>query len=193
MKNTILIILIVVIAGGGGWYFFIRKSKTAEEYKQDGWDFYDAGEFDKASKAFRKSIELDPDYSLPHFGLGCCYKQQEDYEEAKKWFMKTLELDSDYHTARIAYASCLILTAKDKKEAVKEGNIELGKIPKEVLEDGNVAYNVAAYCAIAGNSELALKYLAYAIEKIPATADDAAKDKDFDGIRDMPEFKRLVD
>jgi len=40
---------------------------------------------------------------------------------------------------------------------------------------------------------LSLKYLAYAIEKIPATRKDAEKDIDSDSIRDMSEFEQLVD
>jgi Flp pilus assembly protein TadD len=49
-------------------------------------------------------------------------------------------------------------------------------------------FNAACFEALAGDKDAAIAYLRRAIELEPAAREAAAKDKDFDAIRDDPEF-----
>jgi hypothetical protein len=57
-------------------------------------------------------------------------------------------------------------------------------------DNGHVLFNTACFEALAGRREDAIAHLRRAIEVDPRTREWAAKDSDFDAIRDDPEFPR---
>jgi tetratricopeptide (TPR) repeat protein len=59
-------------------------------------------------------------------------------------------------------------------------------------EYAGVAYNVACVESLAGRKEDALEHLRSAVERSERLRKLAAKDSDFDAIRDEPAFKELV-
>ncbi|MGR3302182.1 MAG: tetratricopeptide repeat protein [Candidatus Scalindua sp.] len=50
---------------------------------------------DLAIKYYKNSIEVDPDFSWPHYNLGNLYCEQKKYVEAEKEYKKAIELDSE--------------------------------------------------------------------------------------------------
>jgi hypothetical protein len=57
-------------------------------------------------------------------------------------------------------------------------------------DNPTVLYNTACFEALAGRRDAALAHLGRAIEIAPQTREWAAKDEDFDSIRDDPTFPR---
>jgi hypothetical protein len=51
-------------------------------------------------------------------------------------------------------------------------------------------YNTACFEALAGRRDDAIAHIRRAVELAPETREWAAKDEDFDSIRDDPEFPR---
>lgn len=54
----------------------IELRKTPEAYNILGLAYYGLGEYKEAEKAFKKAVELDPDYSTAWNNLSACYIAQ---------------------------------------------------------------------------------------------------------------------
>jgi len=71
----------------------LNASSTEEDNRKTAYDFYLSGntsyhngEYDKAIAAFRKSVELDPDYYYAHNNLGVAQAEIQEFEEAIQKF-----------------------------------------------------------------------------------------------------------
>ncbi|MBM4095124.1 MAG: hypothetical protein FJ276_37815 [Planctomycetes bacterium] len=53
-------------------------------------------------------------------------------------------------------------------------------------------YNLACYWSLAGDAEVAIRYLAQSFDIEPSYRDLAADETDFDPIRNLPEFQALT-
>lgn len=67
------------------------KIKTAKEYFDEGYNYDEQGEYDKAIESYTKAIELNPDHFKTYFNRGIAYskmgerkKATDDFEIAKK-------------------------------------------------------------------------------------------------------------
>ena len=83
-----------------------------------------------------------------------------------------------------SFAAKALVDAGDSEGAVALMNTTLAEYPK----NPHVLYNAACYEAIAGHREDALKHLQAASALAPEVLEWAARDPDFDDIRDDPEF-----
>ena len=61
----------------------------------------DKNEFDRAARAFRSVLRLDPEHYKALTGLGRCLTEIGMREEARKCFEKALEIKPDYAQARV--------------------------------------------------------------------------------------------
>jgi Flp pilus assembly protein TadD len=61
----------------------------------------DRNEFDRAARAFRSVLRLDPMHYKALTGLGRCLMEIGMREEARKCFEKALEIKPDYAQARV--------------------------------------------------------------------------------------------
>ncbi len=61
----------------------------------------DRNEYDRAARAFRSVLRLDPEHYQAHTGLGRCLMEIGMREEARKCFRKALEIKPDYAQARL--------------------------------------------------------------------------------------------
>ena len=64
-------------------------------------NYLEKNEFDRAARAFRSVLLLDPAHYKALTGLGRCLAEIGMYEEARKCFKKALEIKPDYAQARI--------------------------------------------------------------------------------------------
>ena len=64
-------------------------------------NYLEKNEFDRAARAFRSVLLLDPAHYKALTGLGRCLAEIGMYEEARKCFEKALEIKPDYAQARI--------------------------------------------------------------------------------------------
>ena len=61
----------------------------------------DRNEYDKAARAFRSVLRLDPEHYQALTGLGRCLMEIGMREEARECFRKALEIKPDYAQARL--------------------------------------------------------------------------------------------
>ena len=60
-------------------------------------------------------------------------------------------------------------------------------------DDPMIRYNLACYWCLAGDPERGLEQLSAALELEPTLRTLIASETDFDGVRHLPEFERIVD
>ena len=53
----------------------------------------------KAIASFKRTIELDPKFTIAHFSLGSMYLRKEDYKSAEVELQKSIELDENFYSA----------------------------------------------------------------------------------------------
>jgi tetratricopeptide (TPR) repeat protein len=126
-----------------------EKRQQAEEYFKLGNDYYRQDKYNNAIEAYRKAIELNPDYAEAYYNLGIVYGKQGDYVEAIKKFGKAIELKPGYAEAydklSIAYNYQGIVCSKRDEyvnaiEAYKEA-IKLKPDYAEACDNLGIAYN----------------------------------------------------
>jgi tetratricopeptide (TPR) repeat protein len=82
---------------------------------------YHAGRWDEAEAAFRKALELNPQYPYAHFNLGCIYLARSKPEEALTEMQK--EQEPLYHGQGLALAYH-VLSKKKEADAELEDSIK---------------------------------------------------------------------
>ncbi len=78
----------------------IQREPRATRFNGLGNVYYQQGRHEEAIAAYRRAIELDPEFAYPHNGLGNVYYQQGRHEEAIAAFERAIELDpkdAGYH------------------------------------------------------------------------------------------------
>ncbi len=61
-----------------------------------GVDNYENKRYEEAIEAYKKAIEVDPEFPFPYNGLGLIYYNQKRYEEAIEAYKKAIEVDPEY-------------------------------------------------------------------------------------------------
>ena len=123
MKKIWLIWLIILIVEL--WSNPSFAENTAEEYYQQGCDYYEQEKFDEAAKAFKKAVELKPDNAIYHYNLGATYSNLGKYEESLKHLEKAKDLAPESQAGKYA---------KEQIEEIKkylEKSIPAEKLVKE--------------------------------------------------------------
>lgn len=69
------------------------EGKSAQELFELGNSIVQSGQLQRAVEAYRKAIELDPDYQAAYANLGVVYYQLEQLDLAAQQYEKALELD----------------------------------------------------------------------------------------------------
>lgn len=53
------------------------------------------GEYEKAIKSYKKSIEINPKHDNAYYNIGSCYEDLEEYEKAIESYQKAIELNPE--------------------------------------------------------------------------------------------------
>ena len=69
----------------------LQNNKDPEIYQMLATLFYDKGQFNKAIKAFKKALEIDPSYTDASVGLSIILNDIGRYDEAKEVFIDAQE------------------------------------------------------------------------------------------------------
>jgi Flp pilus assembly protein TadD len=77
------------------------RAAEIENIFRRGLNCLDRNEFDRAVKAFRSVLSLDPAHYKALTGLGRCLAETGMREEARKCFEKALEINPGYAQARV--------------------------------------------------------------------------------------------
>jgi len=92
-KNEFAAVMILSLVSG------ICYGQTAEEYYDRGTDFRGKRMYDEAITAYKKVIEIDPQYTKAHYNLGLAYYDKKMYDEAITAYKKTIEISPKYADA----------------------------------------------------------------------------------------------
>src|SRR5438132_1547509 len=74
----------------------VKPALNAEALNDQGDDFFDAGEYEKAIESYKKAVGLQPKYPEAYLNLGNAYFNLARYDEAIAAYKKSVELKPDW-------------------------------------------------------------------------------------------------
>ena len=115
------------------------------------------------------------------------------YKDSFEKYHQATQLKPDDHEAYDNWGITLTELAqlKSGSEAEKLYNEAFEKF-LEAVKNGGSSYNLACLYAIRNKKEEALKYLERSLSRREASVEKVEKDKDWDGLRDDSDFKRIL-
>ncbi len=135
-----------------------------------------------------KAISLDPTNYSAYYVRGKVYlKKLKLSSDAVNDFDKVMELDTSKKSTSFIFALYYKGDAETASKMLKEVILS----SKSDIELSGAYYNMACLCSLMHNNTDALSYLQSAISK-GYNKNYAANDDDFDNIKNIAEFKRLV-
>jgi len=152
-----------------------------------GMSLHNMGQFDDAIKMYDEILSLDQNnlHALANKGQAILKKGEED--SALELFSKYLSLDPD--NIRILIDQSLLF---QKKRVMDKAIANCDKIIKLDPHNAIAYYNRSCFNCNIDKIETALSDLEKAVELDPRFKDSAKKDSDFDKVRDIARFKKLV-
>lgn len=144
-------------------------------------------DYDGAIEDYSMAIALVPDYAYSYLGRADMYLEKGEKELAMADYQKVVELDTVPNSNSCAPYAFLALTQKEEAIAFMDKMIE-----SDIENAGNY-YDKACLYTLMGRKEEALEALKVSFEKGYRRFNHINKDDDLDGIRDMPEFQRLIE
>ena len=141
--------------------------------------------YEEAETAYRKAIEINPDYATAYSNLGILLQLQDDFKGALVNYHKALELKEDDGVTRMSLFG--LLKKMRRTEEAKEHEI----LARELIQTEN-EYNRACFESLCGNIDEALVLLKVGLEKGYSSKEWAKQDPDLENLRDDECFKVLV-
>lgn len=172
--------------------------KTMDKYVEETPDFeggYSARGFFKrcsndlegAIEDFSMAIALEPELAYTYTRRGEAYMRQGDEGAAKADYLKAIELDTVPNRTSTAMYAYQALGELDKAKEFMQRVID-----EDPDYEGNY-YDAACLYARMGDKMKALEYLRQALERGYRDFAHIAVDYDMDNIREMGEFKALIE
>jgi tetratricopeptide (TPR) repeat protein len=161
--------------------------ERAQRWLAEAEGYRDLGLLDQALErllALRDSPHYPLEYALL---LGNVYRDREAYESAIPWFEKALQLNPGNVFATVGLGWCL-KRSRRVADAASAYIAALKHHPGEAL----LHYNLACYLSLLGRTGESLQCLERALQLDGDYRDLLAGERDFDPIRGLPEFQKLV-
>ena len=155
-------------------------------YYRRGWFKDEAGDADGAVDDYTMSITLEPQYAYAYCGRGRFYNEQGQKELAEADFKKVLELDTIPGQNSCAQYAYFFLGDKANAIAFMDKIIAADEDAK-----GNY-YDAACLYSIMNEPQKAIEFLTKAFELGYRRIAHIYADHDLDNIRELPEFKALI-
>lgn len=164
-----------------------EKVKEADKIYDQGFQIYISRNFDEAIKYFNKAIQVDPGcYKAITFkGAALCFKG--DYNDGNKLIDKALELKPDFPYCNFNKAMAYKLQ-KDYKNALIWFDKTISFDPQNTWS----YFGKATIYSEWNDAPRAVEELRKAIGTDPGVKDAARNEKDFDNVRNDPEFVKLL-
>lgn len=157
-------------------------------YYRRGWFKDEANDIDGAIDDYTMSITLEPRYAYAYCGRGRFYEEQGKKDLAKADFEKVIELDTVPDPgSSCAHYAFYYLGQKDKAIEFMDS-----LIAKNDDRAGSY-YDAACLYSIMGEKDKALDFLKKAFEQGFRRIAHTYADHDLDNIREMPEYKELLE
>jgi superkiller protein 3 len=148
------------------------------------------GRIEEAMAEYRKAIELEPGNLIVRNNLGVLYDKKGLYDEAIGEFEKVLRTDPTN-----AAALKNLESAKRNRAVIQERQQQIAKAQKEVEAHPKspwASYNLARLYAVYGKKDQAIEWLAKALRLGFNDLDYLRADPALEGIRDDPNFTKLL-
>ena len=130
---------------------------------------------------------MEPDFAYAYLGRGDMYEKLGKHDLAKKDYNKVIEIDTIPDDNSCAHYAFLALGEIDKAKSF------MSKVIEQNSEDGGNYYDATClYCRM-GEKEQALTYLKQSLEKGYRRFAHLLTDDDLELIRELPEFKNLIE
>ena len=97
------------------------------------------GQFEKAIKAYQKSVEQNPLSPVAHYNLGIAYKNLQEFEKAVSAFKKTLELEPFHLDARVSLGN-VYNRLNQWEDAIGQLNIVVHRDQNNAEAHGNLGW-----------------------------------------------------
>lgn len=157
-------------------------------YYRRGWFKDEANDVNGAIDDYTMAITLEPRYAYAYCGRGRFYEEQGKKDLAKADFEKVIELDTVPDPgSSCAHYAFYYLGQKDKAIEFMDS-----LIAKNDDRTGSY-YDAACLYSIMGEKEKALDFLKKAFEHGFRRIAHTYADHDLDNIREMPEYKELLE
>ena len=195
--------------------------ETAETQYALGVRYFGQRKLAEGEAAFKRAIELRPEWSLPHNGLGILLHAADRYEESEAAFKRAIELAPDQsrpyndlaillrHIGRLDEAESYAKEALrlDPNTLPTHNNYGNLLVEQKRFEEAEQAYerardlepdhpapyyNLACLASLRGDAERAVALLHTAIVLDARYLEEARDDRDFDLVRDTEAFQKLV-
>lgn len=144
------------------------------------------GRFAEAEVYFLRAISVAPNYVFAYNNLGLMYSETGEYEKAADYARRSIGLLKSsaipWNTLGIYY-----LDVGEVRRALEHFLAAYGYDPGF----NKAAYNIACCYSQLGDKEKALEYLAIGVDTA-RRLELAENDSDFDNIRELPEFKEIL-
>ncbi len=119
MLKRFLLIICILSFWGGSHVFAMPQSIPTEaklEYNK-GIDYYNSGQFDNAINAFRKAIEIEPNYIDAYYNLAMTFDYLRQYEASLSVFTELIKRQPDDYGA--IYRAAQVSQKLNENEKVK--------------------------------------------------------------------------
>lgn len=156
-------------------------------YYRRGWYKDNSKDIDGAIEDYSMSIILEPGYAYAYLGRGDMYTLKKDVLSAKADYQKVIELDTIPNNGSCAQYAYWGLGEKEKA---------IDFMDKVIANDPDNAgnyYDAACLHSRMGELRMAVEFLRTAFEKGYRRFAHIEMDDDLNVIRQMPEFKELVE
>ncbi|MCP4642795.1 MAG: tetratricopeptide repeat protein [bacterium] len=145
------------------------------------------GRLEEAEASFRTAIDLAPGWSRPYNDLAVLFRLSDRMAEAEEFALKALELDPDNVATHNNYGNLLLATDRlDDAEDAYLRAIELQP------DQPKPYFNLACLASRRGNTDDAFAFLNCAIALHEIWREEAKSEPNFDNLRELPEFRRLI-
>lgn len=165
----------IEIDPSSGYYYYAR-----------GWSYELSGNDEMAMEDYNTGIDLDKDYPYLFVTRGDLYKKQGKLEQAKADYEMVMQKDTVAEDGSCRQYALIGLERND--EAIEW----MDKIIEDDPNDGGNWYDKACVFARIGRKTEAIEALEVAFKKGFRKFAHLEHDDDMDSIRDMPEFRELV-
>lgn len=146
-------------------------------------------QYENAIKCFTKVLEMKPEHDSSLVNIANSYEKMGQYDKALANYEKYVARHNDDMTAYMGYAS-LLMQSKQWKKAVDI----LLQVQQQAPDLGPVYFKLAESLANTGNRAGAVQSLKRGVLLVdPKNALSLLAKKNFDAMRELPEFKALLD
>ena len=164
----------------------VGTSSSGYEYYAIGWCHELQGDKDKAMEYYNQGIDLDKTYAYLFISRGDLLKERGDIEGATADYEKVLEIDNEPDDGSCRQYALLGLGRDNEALEWME------KIIENNPNDNGVYYDKACLFARMGRTEDAIQALEEAFKKGFRRFAHLEHDNDMDTLRNLPEYKALI-